>query len=766
VRSLIATPTLALTLLVALPAHAEAAPPVPEGALEGEIVEVDGELYEVRDGALEKFDDGLGEEPEADPSPSEAPAADAPQPQEIEVTASRVDRGERSSVKTETIESDAIAQTGARNLADVLERAPGFNVTDSIGTGQEVSLDGFDAKHVLILIDGKPVNGRIKQRVDVSRLPISPSDVERVEVVRGPMSALYGSEALGGVVNIITKRPTHGVSGAVEASTRLTRYGAQRNGMSGSGSFNIGDLLLKGNGSLTLDRGIDRGARDDPTGFVELRPDGRFDLPHRRQGTLGGEAGYFLGDFYLRGWANGSYSEVETRAFRGSVPRDHSTDAQGRAGLGVDGDLPFGLRASADVRYDRFFHSNDKLPSGEAIDPPPFCEDKDLSGVRVIDPACPATPNRRSETTWDEIRLDANVSQETSDEVFGFALPGWAGELGWSAGTAQQVLLAQRLGCPPGELCPLGDFTDLAEDSLSDNGVQYTGSLFAEVLWRPFAWLTLVPGARGDLLAGDLTAVNVGPKLSTRVELPWDLALRASYGRGFRAPGFLERGLCFEHPDGGYAVEGNPDLVPEVNDGARAELIWSASDKVTISGELFGNVANNLILETQGAPGELCPNTDLQPWTYKNVATAFMSGMNLRLTTARLNNFSFTLSYTYQLAALDTSGCPDDNPFFCGEEEGAEWLPNRPRHMGNLAVRYRLAATDTDVFTRVDFKDERPLVGGTTAAGYVRLGVGLTQPVLDHLSFTFTLDNLLDAYGPVHGPKPGRHATVAIRGQL
>jgi outer membrane receptor for ferrienterochelin and colicins len=82
--------------------------------------------------------------------------------------------------------------------------------------GDYVLMQGLGKNRVLYLIDGRRVSGRIAQRLKGETLPLA--NVERIEIIRGPQSALYGSDALGGVINIITKKP----SDKVEFSSALT----------------------------------------------------------------------------------------------------------------------------------------------------------------------------------------------------------------------------------------------------------------------------------------------------------------------------------------------------------------------------------------------------------------------------------------------------------------------------------------------------------------------------------------------------------------
>lgn len=136
---------------------------------------------------------------------------------EVVVTATRNLRSlAQVAVPTSVVGGDDIAARGAMRLADLLAEQPGLQLDYDHGAGLQVQ--GFAADYTLILIDGEPVVGRTAGTLDLNRFAVA--DVERVEVVRGPSSSLYGSEALAGVVNIITKD----VRAPIEADVRA-RYG-------------------------------------------------------------------------------------------------------------------------------------------------------------------------------------------------------------------------------------------------------------------------------------------------------------------------------------------------------------------------------------------------------------------------------------------------------------------------------------------------------------------------------------------------------------
>jgi outer membrane cobalamin receptor len=111
-----------------------------------------------------------------------------------------------------------LERSGAKNLADALESVPGavFNRTGTVGSLASLRLRGVPTSNqVLILIDDQPLSGVAVQNVDLSQIPVG--NIERIEVVRGGSSVLYGANAIGGVVNVITRRPAPG-----PVKTRLT----------------------------------------------------------------------------------------------------------------------------------------------------------------------------------------------------------------------------------------------------------------------------------------------------------------------------------------------------------------------------------------------------------------------------------------------------------------------------------------------------------------------------------------------------------------
>ncbi len=149
----------------------------------------------------------------------------------VVVTATRSARALQDvPVPTTVVTREAIRLQGSLRLADLLAEQPGLALVNGVG-GAGLQMQGFDPDYTLILIDGEPIVGREAGTLDLDRLTVA--GVERVEIVRGPTSSRYGSDALAGVVNLITRRPESGLRGRVGA-----RYE----------SFETSDLALEAEG--------------------------------------------------------------------------------------------------------------------------------------------------------------------------------------------------------------------------------------------------------------------------------------------------------------------------------------------------------------------------------------------------------------------------------------------------------------------------------------------------------------------------------------
>jgi outer membrane receptor for ferrienterochelin and colicins len=122
----------------------------------------------------------------------------------VVVTATRSYRSlDGVSLPVTVVSDKEVRTTSPSRLGDLLAEQTGLQVISQFGSG--IQIQGFDPDYTLILIDGEPVIGRVAGTLDLNR--ISVNNIRQIEIVKGPSSSLYGSEALAGVVNIITEQP-------------------------------------------------------------------------------------------------------------------------------------------------------------------------------------------------------------------------------------------------------------------------------------------------------------------------------------------------------------------------------------------------------------------------------------------------------------------------------------------------------------------------------------------------------------------------------
>ena len=430
---------------------------------------------------------------------------------DVVVTAARGARArEDVPVPTTVVTAEAIEEQGALRLSDVLETLPGVVLGDAFGAG--VQLQGLDPDYTLILIDGEPVVGRTAGVLDLERITLA--GVERVEVVRGPSSSLYGSEALAGVINVVTAAPG-------EPSARLrARYG----------SFDTAALTAEASGTWPL-AGRDLGVRLVLDGY--------------------GSAGY----------------DLDPEAYGQTTPvvTDGTADLR----------LAYALSSRTDLRLGGRLGRGEGVQSYLFADVQGALDEIDQTETRTDWSARTQLAHRlsprltaRASGYATGYRLDTEVRRQatgqlTYDDLFDQRL--WRGEAQldglWNAhhrtllgaGANRDALAGGRYGTTTG-----------AQDSASPEASGAPAAprattlfAFAQHEWRPTAALDVTASARYDTHSD--FGGRLSPKLAALVRpggAGHPLRLRASVGSGFKAPDPRQLYLSFTNAVGGYEIFG------------------------------------------------------------------------------------------------------------------------------------------------------------------------------------------------------------------
>lgn len=463
-----------------------------------------------------------------------------------------------------------------------------------------LGMRGFTQGRILILIDGRRLSGEVDRTFELDRITLD--RVERIEVMKGPASVLYGTDALGGVVNVITREPLRR-----EVNLSL-RYGAspEEKQLSLSaytgriGKLNLGVFgRVKSRNAYVLPDGttpsFQLGVKSAGLSLFHYPAEGskiRFDydyLDHDEKGVLAGG---------------------NTKILHSNLRQNLSLsfDADRR-------DWRFFVRGYASL-YDKDFErrrvSNNQLTDFDVAD-------RDLYVFE----------------SWFSKRLFLNHR---------FTL---GGEL------RREVVSGTRIR--GGEFKGKVIRENLSKDRYGEKIDYY--AVYAQDELFLSENLFLIAGVRYD--DSDRFESNLSPKIGATFVPVERIRIKANYAKGFKTP--TPRELFIFFPGFGYWIVGNPDLGSERTDNLDAALEIDLFEDLTARGGIFYTEAEDLI-ETSfvcmgGVPGCTVDGTPVPPGTalitFRNVGRAEIRGAELSLQGRKGDKLLLGVSYTY-MEAKDT----------------------------------------------------------------------------------------------------------------
>jgi vitamin B12 transporter len=518
----------------------------------------------------------------------------AQNPETVVVTATRVPTPTANIAAGITvIDRATIEQRGYTDLVQALSAVPGLRIAQSGGPGGQSSvfIRGTNSNQVLVLRDGVPINDP-GDPSDAFNFGIDTlNDIDRIEIIRGPMSSLYGSGAIGGVINLITRTPENGLHGSLTLAGGSQTTGLAQGNVNGRSG--IWDFAATAEAFST--RGFDQTPPRETAVYT-----GEVDGDREKLGTIEVGVTPVAGtrvSLLLRG-RDSTYGYDEQGFFTYDGGNATGYDATDSARLGVlshlfDGAWTTGLTVSG-LQDDRRY-----TVTYTPLDPNDDTEDDRYHG-------------RSAFVQW------SNTVQ----------LPDWGftdqsvltGGAGYNADKADTSINSVSGGFPY-------DSLTRAHDEVFDG--------YAGIQTRLWKRLTTTAQIRedstsdsGDALTWRLGGVFDVSEIATR--------LKASYGTGFRAPALFDR-----YGVDSYGYMGNPNLRPERSQGWEAGFetdLPLAADigSATVSVTYFDNRIHDLI-QLQYTP----------VYTSVNIDSARAKGIEAVLTVRASHYVAADISYTY-----------------------------------------------------------------------------------------------------------------------
>ncbi len=528
------------------------------------------------------------------------------------VTGSRVEELQQDSpLPVDVVTKQRIERTGFESVADVLAELPGVVTRNNVsysGSSEE-QIDGIASQDILVLQDGLPIvgargiNGGI---IDLGQQNIGRLD--RVEVVRGAASSLYGTDAIGGVINMITHTPTHPFEGG---------------------------LRLSGGDLGTVDGDLTLGSQwKKLTAFtdLELHRINSYTLVSGDESTIGANNQRYDGLIKLGYAFNPRVSIVYTGNATHDTSDGKAADYFGMAESGYD------YAISHDSTQTHALTGN-FLPTSTTVVQARLYEAR-FDSNSASNPIN-ADGSHGAEFDYGNLyeryhRADATISQQ---------LGSWQFLQGGDEWMQDSYRGLNRI---------VGD----------DHGQQITmNDVWLQDRIQP--WKNLIINVGGRYNHHSLYGSHVVPKIGLVYKPNDHWTLRTAYGKGFRSPSLGESYYLYLHPEYGYQVFGNPTLQPERSESYSVGADYQVN-RYSIGVSLYRNNLNHLInyifagvpmsledlealLEQYGIPSSFAATAypGLETFVYTNVDQAYTQGINLKGSVLLNRNLRVDGSYAY-----------------------------------------------------------------------------------------------------------------------
>lgn len=504
----------------------------------------------------------------------------------------------RSLYQVKVITKERISKQGASKLQDVLANELNIRFSQDPATGgSNINMLGLSGQNVKILIDGVPMTGRQGTSNEININQVDVNTIERIEIVEGPMSVIYGADALAGVINIITKKPRAeklSVTARIHEESVGNEYGIEQ------GIHNpYAGISWQGKG-FQLSGGIGRnyfgGWKGNSTGR-------ELDWHKKDQITANALAGYRKGRFNIYYRFDG-LDEIITN------PGEYKTyDPNTNDTLALDQEY---LTQRTMHQLQSSYSLNNRL-SFQAV----------ASYTDYFRQVYSTTVAQRS----GDVRLAIGSGLQDITTFQGYTFRGIA-----------LYNISKVVSLQPGVDINLekgtGERIKAGENHINDYAFFVTSEI------KPDEKISIRPGLR-FINNSVYDAPPVVPSLNARFGVSEKLDVRLAYASGFRAPSIRE--LYFDFFDANHQIEGNQDLKAETSNSFTASAVWRTLNldavKINTTFNAFYNDVENMIGIGQ-KEGSSSVFTYLNIEEYKTRGASFSMNMLMK-------NFDATVGLGY-----------------------------------------------------------------------------------------------------------------------
>ena len=537
-------------------------------------------------------------------------------------------------VQTEVITQKMLRQYGGKSLEDILAGLTASFAFNEGDMGSQMQLNGLGNSYILILIDGKRIHGDVGGENDLGL--IDPHNIEKIEIVKGAQSALYGSDAMAGVVNIITKKHTEkGVF--VDNSTRYGSHNDLR--QHNSLVLTFGDFSSQTNFQMQRNDGWQNTAEEYAEAMVLT--DSKNKTVNKFKNWQVAERLTYKPLKSLELYAEGSY-------YKKNILRPQN-----------------GTHPSCDVyTYDLRYNNASASLGGKWY---PRGEKSEVRGKRDyitldVDWNKHAYYYDYTAKHYDYVLLQGEEYGDQNGEWFSVAmLPGQS-----KLQSDQQRVMGLLKGIfylPYENTLNAGaeyryDYLKAPERTETGTASDQTAALYVQDEFNMLQWLNITAGLR--LVDNRSFGLRLTPKISAMLSVG-DFRFRLGWSQGFKTPTVKELHYRYLHVMGSstFFNIGNTNLDPQISNYYSANIEYRGRNfTASVTGYL--NKLDNMIALVNVSSGEIPAgittaylgdgSTNVQARMYKNMDDARTCGLDFTLSYKVMKGLTLNAAYSY----LDT----------------------------------------------------------------------------------------------------------------